>query len=202
MSSVICTLASVLTHSSLWPLCSSHGNLSLQPNSSNSRVLCARRRGDTYLVRWLKPEVNKGTIRMTNICAKFLGTINLSSPMSALPVALMRFSPFAVRGNSDVPVCRPFRDHSVSPWRITNARGVVIVLNAPQWFALTGWNPKTKLLLLPSDSLNGRSDFRRKDLQQVSARGTRGLVGLWWSFGLPFGLSIRRRSERLDGIRN
>lgn len=26
-----------------------------------------------------------------------------------------------------LPVCRPFRDHSVSPWRIMKTRGVVIV---------------------------------------------------------------------------
>jgi len=36
----------------------------------------------------------------------------------------MRFSPLAVRGMSEVPVWRPLRDHSVSPWRIMKTRGV------------------------------------------------------------------------------
>lgn len=52
------------------------------------------------------------------------GTINRSSPTSALPVALIRFSPLAVNGSSVEPVCRPFSDHSVSPWRMMNTRGV------------------------------------------------------------------------------
>lgn len=51
----------------------------------------------------------------TNICARFRGTINRSSPTSARPVAMILFSPFSVRGSSVVPVCRPFKDHSVSP---------------------------------------------------------------------------------------
>lgn len=54
------------------------------------------------------------------------GTINRSSPMSALPVALIRFSPLAVNGSSVDPVCRPFSDHSVSPWRMMNTLGVVM----------------------------------------------------------------------------
>jgi len=61
-------------------------------------------------------------------CARFRGTISLSSPINARPVARIRFSPFAVRGSSVMPVCRPLRDHSVSPWRITKTRGVVIAL--------------------------------------------------------------------------
>jgi hypothetical protein len=40
----------------------------------------------------------------TNMWAKFRGTINRSSPINALPVALILFSPFAVRGSSVVPV--------------------------------------------------------------------------------------------------
>ena len=38
-----------------------------------------------------------------------------------------RFSPLAVRGMLDVPVCFPESDHSVSPWRTMKQRGVVIV---------------------------------------------------------------------------
>ena len=63
------------------------------------------------------------------MCARFFGTMRRSSPISALPVALIRFSPLAVKGSSVVPVCRPLSDHSVSPWRITKTRGVVIALN-------------------------------------------------------------------------
>lgn len=51
-----------------------------------------------------------------------------SSPTSALPVARIRFSPFAVNGSSVVPVWRPLRDHSVSPCRMMKARGLVIVM--------------------------------------------------------------------------
>lgn len=57
------------------------------------------------------------------MCARFPGTMSLSSPTRALPVARMRFSPLAVRGSSVVPVWRPLRDHSVSPWRIMKTRG-------------------------------------------------------------------------------
>lgn len=53
--------------------------------------------------------------RLVYICATLLGTINLSSPTNAFPVARIRFSPFSVSGISVVPVCRPFNDHSVSP---------------------------------------------------------------------------------------
>lgn len=58
--------------------------------------------------------------------ASFEGTINRSSPINALPVALIRFSPLAVKWSSVEPVCRPFSDHSVSPWRMMNTRGVVM----------------------------------------------------------------------------
>lgn len=51
--------------------------------------------------------------------------MSLSSPTRALPVALMRFSPLAVSGRSVVPVWRPFRDHSVSPWRTMKQRGAI-----------------------------------------------------------------------------
>jgi hypothetical protein len=64
------------------------------------------------------------------MCARFLGTISLSSPTSACPVALMRFSPLAVRASSVVPVWRPLSDHSVSPWRIMKTRGSGI---GPSW---------------------------------------------------------------------
>jgi len=60
------------------------------------------------------------------MCATLEGTISLSSPTRAFPVARMRFSPLAVNDMSEVPVCRPLSDHSVSPWRIMKARGVVI----------------------------------------------------------------------------
>ena len=40
----------------------------------------------------------------TYMCARLLGTINLSSPTSALPVAFTRFSPFSVSGMSETPV--------------------------------------------------------------------------------------------------
>ena len=60
------------------------------------------------------------------MCASLEGTISRSSPTRALPVDLIRFSPFPVRGNSVLPVWRPLRDHSVSPWRMIKALGVVI----------------------------------------------------------------------------
>jgi hypothetical protein len=62
------------------------------------------------------------------MCARLPGTISLSSPTSAFPVATTRFSPLAVNESSVVPVCRPFRDHSVSPCRMTNTRGSGIVI--------------------------------------------------------------------------
>lgn len=62
------------------------------------------------------------------MCARFRGTMRRSSPTRALPVARMRFSPLAVRGMSVVPVCRPLRDHSVSPWRMMKTRGVVMLM--------------------------------------------------------------------------
>jgi hypothetical protein len=49
--------------------------------------------------------------------------MSLSSPTNALPVARIRFSPFAVRGMSVEPVWRPFNDHSVSPWRMMKTLG-------------------------------------------------------------------------------
>ena len=58
----------------------------------------------------------------------FEGTMSRSSPTRAFPVARIRFSPFGVKGSSVEPVCRPLRDHSVSPWRIMKARGVVIIV--------------------------------------------------------------------------
>jgi hypothetical protein len=57
------------------------------------------------------------------MCARLPGTMRRSSPTSAFPVAMMRFSPVRVRGISDTPVCRPLRDHSVSPWRMMKTRG-------------------------------------------------------------------------------
>jgi hypothetical protein len=57
--------------------------------------------------------------------ASFLGTISRSSPTNALPVARIRFSPLAVSGRSVDPVCRPLRDHSVSPWRMMKQRGTM-----------------------------------------------------------------------------
>jgi hypothetical protein len=63
------------------------------------------------------------------MCARFLGIISRSSPINALPVALIRFSPLDVKASSVVPVCRPLRDHSVSPWRITKTRGVVMTVH-------------------------------------------------------------------------
>lgn len=59
--------------------------------------------------------------------ASLEGTMSRSWPTSARPVARILFSPFSVSGSSVVPVCLPFRDHSVSPWRMMKARGVVIV---------------------------------------------------------------------------
>jgi hypothetical protein len=74
----------------------------------------------------------------TDIWARLEGTIKRSSPTKALPVAMIRFSPLAVRGMSELPVCLskllfvyrllntllPFRDHSVSPWRMMKTLGV------------------------------------------------------------------------------
>ena len=61
------------------------------------------------------------------MCASFEGTMSRSAPTSACPVARIRRSPFVVSGSSVVPVCRPFRDHWVSPWRTIKARGVTIL---------------------------------------------------------------------------
>lgn len=69
----------------------------------------------------------------TNMWASFRGTISLSSPTRARPVALILFSPLAVRGSSVVPVCLPLRDHSVSPWRTTKTRGVDIMAGCWGW---------------------------------------------------------------------
>ena len=63
----------------------------------------------------------------TYMWARLLGTINRSSPTSALPVAFTRFSPASVSGMSETPVWRPLSDHSVSPWRIIKTRGSGIV---------------------------------------------------------------------------
>lgn len=71
-------------------------------------------------------ETKEATTR-TYICARFPGTINRSSPTSALPVARIRFSPLAVSGMSVTPVWRPLSDHSVSPWRTMKTRGSGIV---------------------------------------------------------------------------
>lgn len=60
------------------------------------------------------------------MCLICFGTISLSLPTSAFPVALTRFSPSAVRGMSVDPVCLPDSDHSVSPWRTMKQRGVVM----------------------------------------------------------------------------
>lgn len=58
--------------------------------------------------------------------ARFLGTIRRSSPTNALPVDFILRSPFSVKGSSVVPVWRPLRDHSVSPWRTMKTRGVQV----------------------------------------------------------------------------
>jgi hypothetical protein len=76
------------------------------------------------------------------ICTNFLGTISLSFPMRARPVARIRFSPLAVRGSSVAPVWRPLRDHSVSPWRIMNTRGVADIVGfllAQVVYCRLGW---------------------------------------------------------------
>lgn len=44
----------------------------------------------------------------TYMCARLRGTMRRSLPMRALPVALIRFSPFGVNGSSVVPVCLEF----------------------------------------------------------------------------------------------
>lgn len=81
-----------------------------------------------------------GVGRRMYICARFPGTINLSSPTNALPVAFMRFSPAAVRGSSVVPVCLPLSDHSVSPCRIMKTRGSGIAFKREGcgWMTWTG----------------------------------------------------------------
>lgn len=61
------------------------------------------------------------------MCARFPGLINLLSPTRACPVCLILDSPLGVRARSVMPVCRPLSDHSVSPWRMMNTRGVAIV---------------------------------------------------------------------------
>lgn len=74
--------------------------------------------------------------KWTYMCASLLGTMSLSEPTRARPVARMRRSPFAVRGCSVVPVCRPLSDHSVSPWRTMKTRGVDIVVDRAVFRAL------------------------------------------------------------------
>lgn len=54
-------------------------------------------------------------------------TMRRSSPTKALPVARILLSPLAVSGMSEMPVWRPFRLHSVSPWRTMKTLGVVIL---------------------------------------------------------------------------
>ena len=61
------------------------------------------------------------------MCLICFGTMSLSFPTSALPVARTRFSPAAVSGMSVEPVCLPESDHSVSPWRTMKQRGVLMV---------------------------------------------------------------------------
>jgi hypothetical protein len=97
--------------------------------------------------------------------ASFRGTIKRSSPTNALPVAMILFSPSVVNGSSVVPVCRPLRDHSVSPWRTMKTLGVVIE-KACQEFGLS----HTTLVdcQLPAESERGRMKFGNC----LMARGT------------------------------
>ena len=67
----------------------------------------------------------------TYMWTSFLGTISLSLPTSARPVARTRFSPLAVRGISVLPVCLPLSDHSVSPWRTMKTLGADMAASAP-----------------------------------------------------------------------
>lgn len=101
-------------------------------------------------------------------CASFFGTTSLSSPTRALPVARIRFSPFAVSGRSVSPVCRPFRDHSVSPWRIMKQRGGM----------LFGGNVKMRLRRLCSESEN-ESEGVRLRLEVTLRHGGSGPAPLW-----------------------
>lgn len=103
---------------------------SLKPRLSSSKVRWARFRGETKL--WgtgqdesctQKDELSRGA----DMWVSLLGTMSLSLPTRALPVALTLFSPSAVRGMSVTPVCLPLRDHSVSPWRAMKTRGVDMV---------------------------------------------------------------------------
>lgn len=73
------------------------------------------------------------------MCASFFGTISLSSPTRARPVARTRFSPLAVSGMSVCEVWRPSRDHSVSPWRMTKTRGVGAILLPPFFLNALIW---------------------------------------------------------------
>lgn len=61
-----------------------------------------------------------------------------SLPTRALPVAFTRFSPLAVRGISVRPVCRPLRDHSVSPWRMMKTRGVDMAVTGEEGEMIIG----------------------------------------------------------------
>ena len=63
---------------------------------------------------------------LTHMCFSCFGTMSLSSPTRALPVARTRFSPLDVSGMSELPVCFPDRDHSVSPCRIMKQRGAMV----------------------------------------------------------------------------
>lgn len=58
------------------------------------------------------------------MCVSLFGTTRRSFPTNARPVATTRFSPAFVSGISVKPVCWPVKDHSVSPWRTINTRGV------------------------------------------------------------------------------
>ena len=92
--------------------------------------------------------------RGTYMCASFEGTMSRSAPTSACPVARIRRSPFLVSGSSVVPVCRPFRDHSVSPWRMIKARGVTILDDETRRRWLLNWSESFDLdeLKAPSGS--------------------------------------------------
>jgi hypothetical protein len=98
------------------------GDVSLREKESVSSV------SPLLIVLYFLGKVARGTSgRVSYMWTSCFGTTNRSSPTSARPVARTRFSPFGVSGMSEVPVCRPLSDHSVSPCRTMKHRGVVML---------------------------------------------------------------------------
>lgn len=111
---------------------------SLKPRLSSSKVRWALFRGETKL---RDGDQHGSQVWKAGACqmggggeigpytwVSLSGTMSLSFPTRALPVAVTLFSPSAVRAISVTPVCLPVSDHSVSPWRAMKTRGVAMAV--------------------------------------------------------------------------